>query len=169
MIAEFLVLVLLPALLLAAAGWDLASYTIPNFLPGLLVLFFAAFALAAHLTAPAIGTHLLAALAALLLGFGLFGAGLIGGGDAKLFAAAALWLGPSDLALYALAASLCGGLLTLLLLGFRKFPLPAEAARHAWLLRLHGEKAGIPYGVALAAGAFLILAHSEIFRIAATA
>jgi len=169
MLAEFLVLFLLPALLLAAAGWDLASYTIPNFLPGLLVLFFAAFAVTAHLSAPLIGTHLLAALAALVVGFGLFAAGLIGGGDAKLFAAAALWLGLSDLAFYMLAASLCGGLLSLLLLGFRKFPLPAQAVRHAWLMRLHGEKAGIPYGVALAAGVFLILAHSEIFRIAAAA
>ena len=169
MFAEFLVLVLLPALLLAAAGWDLASYTIPNFLPALLVLFFAAFALVTHFSLAMAGTHLLAALAALLLGFGLFAAGFIGGGDAKLFAAAALWLGVTDLALYALAASICGGLLTLLLLGFRKFPLPAPIARHGWIIRLHGEKAGIPYGVALAAAAFIILTHSEIFRIAAAA
>lgn len=169
MLAQFLILVLLPGLLLAAAGWDLASFTIPNFLPALLLLLFPLFALAAHLPVALIETHLLAALAALLLGFGLFAAGFIGGGDAKLFAAAALWLGLSDLALYALAASVCGGLLTLLLIGFRKFPLPAVMARQAWVLRLHGEKAGIPYGVALAAGAFLILSHSEIFRIAAAA
>ena len=32
MLAEALVLVALPLLLAAAAGWDLASFTIPNFL-----------------------------------------------------------------------------------------------------------------------------------------
>jgi prepilin peptidase CpaA len=36
-----------------------------------------------------------------------------------------------------------------------------------WILRLHDERGGIPYGVALAAGAFIILPHTEIFRLAA--
>ena len=45
MIAEFLVLVVFPALLLAAAGWDLASYTIPNCIALALLATFAVFAL----------------------------------------------------------------------------------------------------------------------------
>ena len=47
MLAEALVIVALPLLLAAAAGWDLASFTIPNFLQTLLIACFAAFAVAA--------------------------------------------------------------------------------------------------------------------------
>ena len=86
MFAEILVIVALPLLLAAAAGWDLASFTIPNFLTAALLGAFALFALAAGLTLPAIGWHLLAGLLG-LIGFTLFALGYIGGGDAKLFAA----------------------------------------------------------------------------------
>ena len=51
----------------------------------------------------------------------------------------------------------------------RRLPLPRLLARQAWILRLHDEKAGIPYGVALAAGALVILPGTDIFRLAAGA
>ena len=89
--AELLVLFALPVLLAAAAGWDLASFTIPNFLQVALIGMFALFAVAAHLHWPEIGWHLLAGFAGLSIGFALFALGYIGGGDAKLFAATALW------------------------------------------------------------------------------
>ena len=50
----------------------------------------------------------------------------------------------------------------------RQLPLPAMLAGQAWIVRLHDAKGGIPYGVALAAGAFVILPQTEIFRIAST-
>src|SRR5579871_5605540 len=111
--AELLVVILLPVLLAASAGWDLASFTIPNFLTLALLAAFPLFAAAAGLTLTAIGWHLLAGLVGLGLGFTLFALGWIGGGDAKLFAAVALWLGLHDMPAYALAASMLGGLLTL--------------------------------------------------------
>jgi prepilin peptidase CpaA len=119
------------------------------------------------MTLPAIGLHFLAGFLGLCMGFALFAFGYIGGGDAKLFGAVTLWLGFHDLLPYALAASLFGGALTLMLLTLRQYPLPAGLARREWILRLHGAKAGIPYGVALAAGAFAILPQTEIFRLAA--
>ena len=100
MVAEVLVLVALPLLLAVAAGWDLASFTIPNFLSLALLALFAVFAVAAHLSLPAIGWHLLAGFAGLFIGFALFALGWIGGGDAKLFAAVTLWLGFHDMAPY---------------------------------------------------------------------
>ena len=169
MIAEALVLFALPILLAAAAGWDLASFTIPNFISLIAVALFAVFALAVGLSLPAIGWHLLAGVTGLFVGFTLFALGWIGGGDAKLFAAVLLWLGFSDLLPYALLASIFGGVLTLALLFARQWPLPARLTRHDWILRLHDAKSGIPYGVALAAGAFIILPHTEIFRLAAQA
>jgi prepilin peptidase CpaA len=167
MLAEILVLVALPVLLAAAAGWDLASFTIPNFLQAALLAGFVLFAVTLHLGISAIGAHLLAGLIGLLLGFALFAFGFVGGGDAKLFAAVLLWLGLKDLMPYALAASVLGGALTLGLLVVRRFPLPQLLARQPWILRLHDDKSGIPYGVALAAGALAILPGTDIFRLAA--
>jgi prepilin peptidase CpaA len=169
MLSEILVLVALPVLLAAAAGWDLASFTIPNFLNVALAAGFAAFALTAGLPFSAIGWHLLAGLLALAIGFTLFALGHIGGGDAKLFAAVALWLGFKDSLPYALMASLFGGGLALGLMMLRQWPLPAFLARQGWIVKLHDSKAGIPYGVALAAGAFFLLPSTEIFRLATAA
>ena len=165
--AEVLMMLVLPVLLLAAAACDLASFTIPNFLNLAVAACFLLFAGLTHLPLGLVAAHLGAGLGGLALGFIFFALGYIGGGDAKLFAGIALWLGVSDLAAYALASSVLGGVLTLTILGLRQLPLPALAARQGWILRLHGEKSGIPYGVALAAGAFVVLPHAEIFRLAA--
>ncbi|MGB8366537.1 MAG: prepilin peptidase [Rhizomicrobium sp.] len=169
MIAEFLVIAALPALLVAAAGWDIASYTIPNFLSAALIGAFAVFVLAAGMAPAAIGWHLLAGFIGFVVGFTVFALGYVGGGDAKLFACVALWFGLRDLSQYALIASVFGGMLTLGLLSFRKLPLPALFGRQGWLMRLHDEKAGIPYGAALAAGAFAVLPYTDVFRLGVTA
>ena len=169
MLAEILIIAFVPALLAAAGIWDLASFTIPNFLSVALIGLFAVFAFAAGLTLPAVGLHLLAGLTGLVLGFGLFALGWIGGGDAKLFAAVTLWLGFHDLMNYALLASVFGGVLTLALLALRRWQLPAPLVRQAWALRLHDARSGIPYGVALAIGALVLLPGTEVFRLAIAA
>jgi len=167
--SAFLVMMVLPLLLALAAGWDLASYTIPNLLSAAIIVIFLAFALIAGLTGAQFGFHLAAGLVALAAGFGLFAAGFIGGGDAKLFAATALWFGFGDLAHYAVIAALLGGLLTIALLMARRLPLPAVLARHGWIARLHDARQGIPYGVALAAGALVVLPGAQILRAAGLA
>ncbi len=169
MVAEFLVIVALPVLLAVAAGWDVASFTIPNFITLALLITFAAFAVVAGLSFAVIGWHLLAGLLGLFIGFALFALGYIGGGDAKLFAAVLLWLGWKDLLPYALMASLFGGLLAVGLILLRQLPLPALLSRQAWIVKLHDAHSGIPYGVALVAGAFFLLPSTEIFRLAAAA
>ena len=167
MLAEFLVLVALPLLLAAAAGWDIASFTIPNFLTLALLAAFAVFCFAAGLSFTVIGWHLLAGFVGLLIGFTLFAIGHVGGGDAKLFAAVVLWLGLKDLMPYALIASVLGGVLALGLMLMRSWPLPVFLARQSWVMKLHDSKAGIPYGAALAVAAFILLPSSEVFRLAA--
>jgi prepilin peptidase CpaA len=166
MVAEALIFVVLPALLLAAAVWDVASFTIPNFLQIGLLAAFALLMLVHPLSAGEFGMHLLAGFIGLVAGFTLFSLGYIGGGDAKLFACMALWFGMNDLLSYTLVASVFGGALTLGLLAMRNWPLPAPLASQNWLLRLHDDREGIPYGAALAAGAFFILSQAEIFRAA---
>jgi prepilin peptidase CpaA len=156
----------LPALLAAAAGWDLASYTIPNVLPVLIVAAFTAFAFATGMPAGAAGMHALAGVLALAAGFTLFALGYVGGGDAKLFGAIVLWLGFHDLLDFAFLVSLFGGGLALLLLSVRRWPMPAALMGQAWLVRLHDDRSGIPYGIALAAGALVLLPHTDFFRVA---
>ena len=104
----------------------------------------------------AIGMHLAAAALVLAFGFGFFSQGWIGGGDAKLAAATALWFGFDYLLDYMLYAALFGGVLTLVLIQFRKLPLPGPLARQAWILRLHETGGGVPYGIALAAAALMV-------------
>lgn len=151
-------------LLALAAGWDLTTYTIPNFLSGLILAAFIAFAMVAGMPGQALAMHALSAFLALVVGFALFSLGYIGGGDAKLFAAAASWFGLHDLVEYTLVASVFGGALTLALLAMRAWPLPGFLARRDWILRLHEPKGGIPYGVALSAGAVAILPYTDIFQ-----
>lgn len=161
----FLVMMVLPVLLALAAGWDLASYTIPNLLPLGIAAVFVVFAVLCGLPGAAWGGHFAAGLVALVAGFALFAAGWIGGGDAKLFAATALWFGFGDLVSYALVAAILGGILTVTLLVARRIPLPGVLIRQSWIARLHDARSGIPYGVALAAGALVVLPTAQILRV----
>jgi|SRR5476649_2698665 len=167
MAAEVLVLVVFPLLLVLAAGWDIASFTIPNFLQVAFVASFVVFVAAAGMPPAIIASHLFAGFLGLAIGFTLFALGYVGGGDAKLFACIALWLGFHNLPEFALVASVMGGALTVLLLSVRRLPLPPALTGQGWILRLHEARGAIPYGVALAAGAFMILPQAEIFRMAA--
>ncbi len=166
--AAQLVFIVFPALLALAAGWDIASFTIPNYLQLALIGAFAVFVIGTGMAPGAIGGHLLAGFVGLAIGFTLFALGYIGGGDAKLFACVVLWIGFGSLLDYALVAAVMGGGLTVLILAMRRVPLPSFLVSQAWIVRLHDAKGGIPYGVALAAGAFLVLPQTEIFKIAAT-
>jgi prepilin peptidase CpaA len=54
----------------------------------------------------------------------------------------------------------------LILVVARRAPLPGILLKEDWIVRLHDAKSGIPYGVALAAGALLVLPQTELFRLA---
>ena len=84
--------------------------------------------------------HLAAAALVLAVCLRFLCEGWIGGGDAKLAAATALWFGFDYLLDYLVYASLFGGALTLLLIQFRRLPLPAPLARQKWILRLHEKR-----------------------------
>ncbi|MBL9010726.1 MAG: prepilin peptidase [Alphaproteobacteria bacterium] len=163
MFLDAVVLVACPALFVAGAVTDLVSFKIPNWIPAALA---AAFALAAALAAMPlgeIGWHALVCLAALVIGMGLFAGNLIGGGDAKLLAAAALWMGPHFILLYCMVFALVGGAFAIAILWLRRAPLPAMTARLPFLNELLRPKAGLPYGVALGIGALIVLPKTPLF------
>ena len=156
MILDLARLLLFPALMAFAAASDLFTMTISNRVSLLLAAGFLVLALASGMGLNDILLHIGAGAVVLAVAFGCFAMGWVGGGDAKVAAAAALWFGFGQLLNYLLYASLFGGALTLLLLQFRQWPLPYPLAGQAWLLKLHAKETGIPYGIALAAAALAV-------------
>lgn len=158
-----LILVAFPALLIVAAVSDLMTMTIPNRVSLILIAAFPMAALAAGLDVGDVGMHLAAGFAVLLLGFGMFAANWIGGGDAKFAAAIALWLGPLASLEWMALFAIFGGVLTLALLATRKMPLPVALAGYPWISRLHDARTGVPYGIALSAAGLMIFPHTALF------
>jgi prepilin peptidase CpaA len=131
-------LVCFQLLLMAAALSDARSYRIPNPIPAALLGTFVLLMLAGGA-----GAAPLVALAAFGLAFafglGLWWFGVWGGGDAKLVAAVAPWVGLAGLPRLVVVMALAGGLLALaVLLKARLSPSAAERPRH------------VPYGIAIA-------------------
>ena len=85
--------------------------------------------------------------------------GKLGGGDVKLLAAVGLWFDFSGALGMLIAVALAGGLLALLVLVVRSIGWSEEMRRRVVLLRPGG---GIPYGVAIAAGALIAMALQRI-------
>jgi len=154
-----------PACLLWAAFSDLTSYTITNRTNLIMAAGFIPFGLLVHLSPAAFGWHLGVGLLVLIIGMVLFSFRLFGGGDAKLIAAAALWLGKDASLSFLFYTALCGGALALILITLRKF-IGVYAPRFPrWLAALMEAKAGVPYGVAICAGAFLAVPFSDVYAL----
>jgi prepilin peptidase CpaA len=159
-----IVLSAFPALLIVAALRDATSMTIPNWISIALAAAFAPAALAAGLGVAEALACLGVGIAALAIGVALFALRWIGGGDAKLLAAAALWLGLPGIASFLLWTALAGGALALVLLSARRFAALSglPAAPPAWLARLLKPEGDIPYGIAIAAGALAAFTQSPL-------
>jgi prepilin peptidase CpaA len=161
MILDLARLSLFPAMMAFAAASDLFTMTISNRVSLLLAGGFLVLAVASGMGPTDILMHAGAGALVLAIAFLCFAMGWVGGGDAKIAAAAALWFGFAHLMNYLLYASLFGGALTLLLIQFRQWPLPYALAGQPWLMRLHAKESGIPYGIALAIGALMIYPETE--------
>lgn len=163
------VLMLFPALMIFAAVSDLFTMTISNRVSIALAVIFVPLALLTGMPLADVGLHLALGFAILVLTFSMFAFGWIGGGDAKLAAATAIWVGWDRLADYGLDAALTGGLLTLCILQLRRWPLPAWAHSVQWLPRLHDRNAGVPYGIALAAAGLFVYPETHLWAAALSA
>ncbi len=154
---EAVILVVFPLCMAFAAISDMMSMTIANRVSIILV---AAFAVAAPLTGmdwQTYAMHFAAGFAVLTVTFALFAAGGIGGGDAKLLSATALYMGFNlHLVEYLVVSSVVGGALTLFVLLFRNSPLSTVSGHNIFLRNLADPQKGIPYGIALAIGGLIV-------------
>jgi len=162
-----MMLLFFPAAMALAAAADLLTMKIPNLLSAILAIAYFIAASIAGVPGHEMAMHALTGAAMLVFTFALFSFGWIGGGDAKLAAATALWLGWTPLADYGLVSAIAGGALTLGILMARRFALPNFLASQGWIARLHNAKSGIPYGIALAFGGMLVYPETQIWSLLA--
>ena len=153
--AAFIVSLVFPAALLWAMASDAARFEIPNAVPLTLAAAFPLHGLLAGFGGAELAWHLAAGFGALAVGAALFFCRALGGGDAKLIAAAALWIGPAGLPRFLVAMALIGGALALALLLYRALPEPAWARDGGWLRRLHARRREAPYALAIGGAGLL--------------
>lgn len=151
------------ALVLYGAWTDMRELRIPNRVSLALLVAFFGVAVSVAMPMEAIAWHLGAGLITLVAGFALFAFGYFGGGDAKLMAACALWIGWDQLYLFVFAVVLVGGVLSLLAVILRR----GIGLWPDWLVRnaegLFTPNKAIPYGIAIAAGAMILLPRMDVF------
>lgn len=154
-----MVLVAYTVLLVAAMAFDVWRFEIPNTISIALVVTF----IGAGLSDPGAVdwfSHASAAIVVFAVGLLLFGFGIAGGGDVKLMAAAALWMGLPLLPLYLVSTALLGGLLCIVLLSLRALVRVPTLARclpaRMTSLPIIANRRHVPYAVAIA-GAGLLL------------
>ena len=149
-----------PLFLICAAVQDVLVRRIANGFILVLAASFIAAALAAGMPWNVVGLHAATGAGILLAGFVIFAFGLFGGGDAKLLAASALWLGLPALPALLMITVAVGAILALAVLGWSLIILDGEIRGSRLMGRLGAFKPDVPYGFAIAAGALMAYPHS---------
>ena len=147
------------AVMAVAAFEDFRRLVIPNLLPIVLCALcpvYFAFAPSFYGALTSIGC----ALAVFLVGAVLFARGWLGGGDVKLLTAAVLWAGPAGTPALLMLTGVLGGALALFLL--MPFGSQITMAIRALLGQPpvsteRGMATPVPYGVAIAAAALIVI------------
>lgn len=145
------------ALVLYSAWSDARTLRIPNWTSLTLMVAFVPSVIAVAMPLENIGFHVAAGAMTLVIGFTLFAFGYFGGGDAKLLAACALWVGWDNLLAFVLAVVLVGGVLSIFVVLLRK----GLGLWPDWLVKsaegLFTPDKAVPYGIAIASGAMIVL------------
>lgn len=157
---SFLAATLFPLLMIIAGAGDALSMRISNRLNAVISVSFLPMAFAAGMPLEMLAGHLLTALFLLVVGYMLFAVGVFGGGDAKLLAAAGLWLGYPLVMQFAVLTALIGGGLAAVVGIWTLIKLQSEIHEGFVFRRLGFLKPDLPYGIALAAGAILAFSQS---------
>tara|TARA_R110002126_G_scaffold291600_1_gene454154 strand:+ start:52235 stop:52780 length:546 start_codon:yes stop_codon:yes gene_type:complete len=163
------IVVIFPLCLAYAAFTDMFTMTIPNRVSIILVVAFALIAPMTGMSWLLYGQHFLAALVVFVVGFGLFGIGVMGGGDAKLLSATSLWFGWNmQLLEFMVLVSAFGGVLTLIILMMRSDRFAVYIGRVGLIGYLTNPKLGVPYGIAVACAGFVCFPATALMQYAIT-
>ncbi|MEE2950423.1 prepilin peptidase CpaA [Fulvimarina manganoxydans] len=160
----YALLMAFPACLILAGLSDFMTMTISNRLCAAIAILFPFAALQFGLPLSDFAAHMGVGFAVFVLGFALFSLNLIGGGDAKLLAASALWIGPDGILAYGVLVALFGGALAIVLLSARSLLAPVTGFAAAD--RLLEKETGVPYGIAIAAAGFVVYSDGPLLTAA---
>ncbi len=149
---ELLTMMLLPAMVVLAGVGDFLTMRIPNWLNVVIALSVFPMAWLAGMPFEVFQWHLVTGTLVLVASFGLFAGGVIGGGDAKLFAATALWMGWPQVVPFLIVTTLAGGVLAVVMKFWQAVRIEHEVKNAAWLKQVIRSNLDLPYGVAIAAG-----------------
>lgn len=161
--ADMIALPIYVFLLVMAALSDLRSLRIPNWLTGSLAL---AFPVAALLLRHPVDwlSHLAAGFGVFVAAAALFMLRLIGGGDAKLLAATALWIGLGQIPSFLILVAMAGGLFALVVLLLRHpFTQTILLATLRQVPAFTQKDMPIPYGVPIALAGILMIPVLPLF------
>lgn len=150
-------LMMFPLLMIIAGAGDVMTLRIPNRLIMILMATFPPFAFAVGMSPLIFAIHVATAAVLLTAGFALFSLRLFGGGDAKLLAAAALWLGFPCAIPFVFFTAIAGGVLALAIGIMHAVQQEAEVQAPALGRLFTGFRPDVPYGFAIAIGAILTL------------
>lgn len=159
---QAIIFVVFPLCLALAACSDFLTMLIPNRVSAILLISFVVVAPLAGLGLNDMAFHLAAGALVFSVCFALFALNVMGGGDAKLLTASAVWFGLNfSLVEYLIYVSFFGGLLTVAILVLRAntnlilasgLPVPDHLLR--------AKK--VPYGIAIGIGAFMAYPSSPL-------
>lgn len=161
----YLIISVFPAALLIAAANDIYEFKIPNWVSIILVCAYPAAGLAVGAPPQIILEGLLLGAGALALGFALFAGRIVGGGDAKLFAAISPWIGVSAFGGFLFFTALSGLVLAMVMGAFRTLPILPIYARAPWIIELHSRSKDLPYAVALGGGGLVSFSQTPFFQL----
>lgn len=160
-----IIFVVFPFAMAYALLTDLFSMTIANRVSMILLATFAIVAPLSGMEWMTYFQHFGTGALVLVITFGLFAVGGMGGGDAKLMAVTAVWFGWNPaLVQYFLIASLLGGLLTMAILMYRNSNLPVFVGNVGFLQRMAQKNEGIPYGIALGSAGLIVAPQMPLMK-----
>jgi len=135
-------------ILVSAALSDIRTYTIPNRLTAAIAVLYPVYVLSSAARVDWLMSIVIAAVV-LLVCAGLFAGGVMGGGDAKILAAGALWAGPELALSFIIFTALAGGIVSMAII---------LRARYGWVIGLAepDTQLTVPYGVAIAGSGLLV-------------
>ncbi len=162
---SYMLIAILPAAWLVAAINDVLEMKIPNWISIALLSFFPVAALYFGYSFNMFFLCIALGLAVLIVGFVLFSLNKLGGGDVKLLAATAPWIGPAAFAPFMFKVILMGGAFAFVILMFRKTPMLPAYVHAPWVVKLHQSSSQMPYGLAIAAGGLWVLPDTYLFTL----
>lgn len=109
-------------------------------------------------------SHIGSAVVVMLITMLLFALRLLGAGDSKFATAVSLWLGLPGLSFFLFYMAFIGGLLGVASLVLKRWKPLKNPAEGTWPAKAQEGHNAVPYGIAIAAGAFIAFIYRGYFN-----